>query len=362
MAALHISYHDGTQNFGSFAGLKRARPELYQNTLARFNAVADQLRRLPQSLDEADPDLLFFSDSTSIRCAEGETPCRSLDAYLARATGRRVCSLQDGAYSFLLYNELFALLPQAKKPIPALITVNLRSFSEEWLLRPSYLFPDIRAVIRCLTGELPFAAALEQYFLCTATDFMRNETLAFKNRTSGMAEGPPQTIGHILEGRHRDVRLSLEFFYCYSPGQATACLADLLRPFRTLAAKGYIPCAYLTPINYEAILELCSHPAQERYAANVHCLAEALRQECAVFADCSNLLGVDAFMDLSEHLFAPAKEALANRLAHRLAPLCSAPPGAPPQALRLDNSLLRAITPQEIEAAAKLVQAERMTT
>ncbi len=360
MSALRITYYEENRRIGNFAALKRERPDLFQTALARFEDVAAALRRLGDDLAAADPDLILFSDSTSIRCAQGENPCVSLDEHLARALSRRVVSVQNNAYSFLLYNELFTLLPPARRPVPALMTVNMRVFSEEWFLRPSYLFPDIRAVIRYLAGELSFSAALEQYFLCTATDFMREETRTFKSRASAMYPNENKTIGYILEGRHRDVRLSLEFFYCYPPAWAESNVAALLRPLQTLSGKGYLPCAYLTPVNYEAILEFCGHEARAEYAATVRLLARALQKECAAFADCSSLLGVGAFMDLAEHLYAPAKKALANKLAESLSPLLPPPaPGKTPEAAPLDVSLLKVILPAEMEAAAQCIQAKR---
>ncbi len=323
----------------SFDELPSVCPDEFAAARRDFQALSEQLRSLLNRLAEPEHDLFFWGDSTLDVSLEEEDRT-TLSGLLAEKSACRVLDVSGPAYSFLLYRRLFAHLGDGGGRV-LVLPWNLRSFSEEWLPRPSYAFPQAMAALDFMSaaGECEKRAAFEDYFIATRTDALLLETLRYKESTPFFITTHP----------HKGV-----LYYCYPASAISGRLSVLRGLLRALRAKNYRVFSYLLPINYFGLKELCSAGEHAALMRNIGLLSGFLSAESNLFADFSRTVETEHF-EMVEHLFHQGRALLAGKLQDALGTL----PGFAGRGVgwsKCDTSLLRPILPEEMNLAARRIK------
>lgn len=101
-------------------------------------------------------DVLYFGDSTIRFTGKDDKDKRGIDEFFKEFSGLSVCTIASPGFNSVLFSEYVQLLSKTRyKPRLVVLTVNLRSFSETGVQRPTALFPLRQIYTRHRCGK-PF--------------------------------------------------------------------------------------------------------------------------------------------------------------------------------------------------------------
>ncbi|WP_428561344.1 MAG: hypothetical protein ACP59X_18730 [Solidesulfovibrio sp. DCME] len=296
---------------------------------AYHNAVALGFR---DALRGGRVEAFFCNDSVMGGHTDDEART-TIAAMLGPAVGLDIYPVSGAGYAAVLYREYAGLAATAaKKPRLAIIGVNLRSFSDDWLFTPRWVYAATAAYLRLLAAP-PTPADLPGWLGRGKADpdaFWRQRTdrpqagheALFARLNAGrdalLAAAPP---GLSPDEAGRRTHFINNYMTQITPDHPM--LAALSETAQRLARAGVPTVFYLTPIDVEGGRQLVGEALVANVAANSQCIAETLRGQGATCLDLSALLPTDRFVDREyacEHLDLAGRRRVAEALAQALAP------------------------------------------
>lgn len=248
----------------------------------------DILESIAREFDCGDscPQIAYFGDSTVLRVADEDRDRRSTAEMLATGlAGRaRVLELSHGAYHMgVYYHMMSAFRITRMRPRLLVIPINMRSFSPQWYLRPSWEFKAEIGLLRRYYSGKGLRTRYKKTDGNTGYEEIRVEYPLSNLRTIGEFEklrlskpdSPPQQ-----EQRRRE--LFVYFFLC--PLSSGHPLLVKLREVVELARVLRIGVLfYMTPINVEAARDSVGSEFDDYFSRNLRVVEDALAREKCVF-------------------------------------------------------------------------------
>ncbi len=312
---------------------------------AYHNAVALRFR---DTLQNGPVSVIYCNDSVMGGHTDDE-PRTTIAEMLGRATGLDIQPISGAGYTAVLFREYAGLVARsANRPRLAIIAVNLRSFSDDWLFTPRWIYAATTAYLRLLAAP-PSPADLPDWLRQGKADpdaFWRRRTdrpqaghdALFARLNAGrdalLAAAPP---GLSPEDASRRTHFINNYMTQITPDHPM--LAALAETARRLARAGVPVLFYLTPIDVEGGRQLVGEALVANVAANSRFLAQALTGAGAACLDLSGLLPADRFVDREyacEHLDLAGRRRVAEALAPALSAFAATaatarlPPAPPP--------------------------------
>jgi hypothetical protein len=315
---------------------------LIQLTLIRPNrSVSKDVQRLTSSLS-ANPDIVYFGDSSNASVAEADVDRRPIAACLADSFGAsRVCSLDGPAYHAEVYEACIdLLLRRGLHPQAVIIPINLRSLSPEWHLRPEYQFTKLKR-------ELDYADHLLYRAASPLIDFLRIYDDEPISRTA--FEKSPVYCGTEVMGCVREfenpsyehvtpeaTRNKFIFHYMYELQPEHDKLAAFVRIAQKLRDARITAVFYITPIDVETGERFLPGQFREQVTANIGVIQNELAPHQTPVIDLAFALPPRDFVWQrypNEHLCSTGRTFVADKLAEVLQPLAEDPSRVGPREL-----------------------------
>jgi hypothetical protein len=265
------------------------------------------------------------------------------DDVLQKYINTNIVSFHGGAYSFLLYTNILDIFPSyttTKKNTRKIIMipVNMRTFSDEWFIRPSYSFMQVNPSVKYIAGESIIEQFID-YFEYQYSNILLSQTEEYNNTVSCVnIVKNDNTIMEIydrlklLEGSE-NIGASFKFYYCYPSHILNERSMKLIETGKKIKNKGYIPIFYITPINYELI----KYNDYFLFENNVNLLKNILKLNKFYVIDMSIFLEQKFFTEC-EHLTANGIIKVVQKLAENI------------KVKTLEKSLLKRINTMSIRA------------
>ncbi len=300
----------------------------------------DILERIAREFDSGDscPEIAYLGDSTVLRIADEDRDRRSTAEMLATdLSGRaRVLELSHGAYHMGIYYHMVSTFRVTRKrPRVVVIPVNMRSFSPQWYLRPSWEFQaEIGLLHRYCSGK-----GLRLRYRRTEASNGYEQTRVEYPMTS------LQTIGEFeklrlskpdspaqQEERRRELFV---YFFLHPISEGHPLLVKLTETVGLARALGLKIVFYMTPINTTAALKSVGREFEQHFSRNLQVVKDALTAEkCFLTAngqsegndccdnpivcmDLSQSLGSDCFFhdgSIDEHLNERGRRFVSKRI------------------------------------------------
>ena len=300
--------------------------------------LPEQILALEQQL-RAGVDIVYLGDSTLIY-PEGEPTIPELLRDLI--PNHTVGDVAHPAYQLDLYERYVNYLVEHKAQVEAvIIPINMRSFSPEWDLRPTYQFEREKTILTygpllstlfyrlfdtfglfdspisqddfleatVFNGDQPVGEVAEFEELI-GTEAERFET--DKNDFAYYAGLPSQDNLEALQG-------TLVYYYMYSLDRHHRKIQSLQTTSRLLIDNGIRPIFYITPINYELGESHIGELFHERVAENTAVIERVLRRKDVDVLNLIFDLEAYNFVD-TEHLTENGKTYVAEALAAAIEP------------------------------------------
>lgn len=278
--------------------------------------------------DLYDSDAILLGDSVIEYTETGDRHPDSIAKILCQQLRTRLYSFSGGSFSYLLWNRIISKatehsefghkIREALKGKLIIIPINLRSFSDEWYLRPSYQYSYIETIlsdsidINSFTfnyfsshlkemTELYYSGNLDKEFnpeLYAQLDLIKQK--------SGGGESPiVRDVYNFFKSNREAYSTQYAFYYGYNLN--TKRLEEFLKLDCLInGLESVTPLYYITPVNYQ----LMSDKTQERLDKNIALIKRSLDR--MVF-DYSHLVVKEHFYD-KEHLRFDGRKSLANKL------------------------------------------------
>jgi len=287
------------------------------------------LARIVGDFDRGHPcsDVVFLGDSTVLRVANEDQDRRSTAEMLAGdlSGAARVLELSHGAYHMAIYYHMVNTLRVTRQqPRLIIVPINMRSFSPQWYLRPSWQFaPEIRLLRKYYSGQ-----GLRLRYKKARTGKLEGEyrkTRVVYPMSSVRTVGPFEELrlnnpDSATEQEKRRKELFIYFFL--HPISESHPLLMKLREMVELAQMLRIRMLfYITPINVEAAIRSVGQEFERYFSMNVKIVEDAFAEQKCVFVkdtegndlcdsltaytDYSRALGSDCFFhteSIDEHL------------------------------------------------------------
>ena len=250
----------------------------------------DILERIEEDFDSGSSgsDVVFLGDSTVLRVSNEDRDRRSTAEMLAAAlpAETRVLELSHGAYHIGVYYHIISTFRVTRKrPRLIVIPINMRCFSPQWYLRPSWEFrAEIRLLRRYYSGKgrrLRYRKAEVdggyektevQYPLTNLRTIGEFEALRVNKPDSSTQQ----------ERRRRELFIYF-FLHPLSPGHPFLVkLRETVELARSLRIGVLF---YLTPINVEAALRSVGGEFERLFSMNVKVVKDALAEQKCVFVN-----------------------------------------------------------------------------
>lgn len=326
------------------AGATMPDADAQQNVFldAYHNAVALKFR---DALQQGAVSVFYCNDS--VMGGHGDAEARDTIAeMLDGLTGLDIYPVSGAGYTAVLFREYAGLVAKAKKkPRLAIISVNLRSFSDDWLFTPRWEYAATTAYLRLL-AEPPSPADLPSWIVSGQWDpaaYWQGRTqqsapsyaALFEELNAGrealLAAPPPGLSPEELDRRRHFIENYMTHVTPEHP-----MLGYLLDTAHRLERAGVAVLFYLTPIDVEGGRQLVGEALPANVAANSHVIMDALARSGASCLDLTALLPEDRFVDREyacEHLDLAGRRRVAGALAGAVKSLGAAatrpvPPGA----------------------------------
>lgn len=307
-------------------------------------------------------DILYLGDSTLIHPVGEPTIPDILRGLLANYT---IGDVAHPAYNLDLYERYVNYLVTNKYQVEAvIIPINMRSFSPEWDLRPSYQFEREKTILT-YGPELStlfyrpfdtfglFDSPISQDEFQEATVFNGDqpvgEVAEFEALIGLEAEntGSDKTDfayyeGLPSEGEVEALKGTLIYYYMYGLDYHHRKIQSLIATSRLLTENGIKPIFYITPINYQLGERYLGQTFRQRVTANTDVVEQVLRRKGVDVLNLVFDLEAYNFVD-TEHLTENGKTYVAKRLAAAIEP---PKPDRQPD-LTLDDAATPRVTPLE---------------
>jgi len=300
--------------------------------------VPAEIGQFEQSLEER-VDILYLGDSTLWHPLGSQTTAQMLQEYFPAST---VGELSHAAYNLDLYQHYVRRLVAYSKthdymPQLVIMPINMRSFSPEWDLRPSYQFTQEKVVLdygvtlaRLFGRPINIFGGFEPSittddFLATAiysttgvvgtvADFeaaLGNFELAEQENAQFIYYAEPPAEGEIEN--------TLIYYYMQPLTPEHRKLQSMLAIVEQLQEQGIKLLFYITPVDVE-LGDVYLGPAfRERFSANVAVVQQLLAEHNVPLLDLAYALPAFYFSD-TEHLQQDGKRQIAEALAQQLDP------------------------------------------
>ena len=308
-----------------------------QRADAYHNAMALAFR---DALQKGEVAAVYFNDSVMGGHNDDE-PRTTIATLLGDRRGLSIHPVSGPGYAATLFREYAAIIAQAEqRPRLAIISINLRAFSDDWFFTPRGMYASTGDYLRLLAtpptlADVPAWLASEErdpavwWAARTRRDASGHETLfreinARRNRlmaapTPGL---PPE------EAKRR--QLFIKHYMTDIPPDHPM-IGDLLDTAATLSRAGVTTLFYLTPIDVEGGMSLVGGEFAATASDNARRVAKALTEAGADCLDLSAQLPEDRFVDRDyacEHLNLAGRRQVAEALAAHLAKTAKPAAGA----------------------------------
>jgi hypothetical protein len=274
------------------------------------------------------PDVLYLGDSVVERISHNDFDKRNLGQIVAaNLEGKlQVAYISHGAYHMgVFYGLICALEKMRGRPGIVVLPVNIRSFSPQWDLSPSYQFErEIQAIEDYIAnpegaiatipiGKVVGIQSLFESFDATpinypCTEF--NHVGQFRKIIKSNPESEEQ----------REFRLRQIFIFHYMHPLTTSHrkVVQLNNILHVLTNMGIAVLVYVAPINYQAGEKYVGNEFLSSLASNVKIVLDAIMPYTAasrvLFLDCNTMFASQYFFredEATEHLNQTGRNALA---------------------------------------------------
>lgn len=275
--------------------------------------VSPSLERVRQVI-EPRPEVFLLSDSVLGFRQENDGDSLG-DRIVSGLPGVRVGAWDGAGYTPELHSAVLEYaLRQGYRPAAVVVSVNLRSFSELWDLRPQYQYSEMRARIK--VGDFLIQGLqrpLSSYGIYAALEGVPRGEREFHELELERDGRRLGRMDRILASQDRKTLFSALYLYALDPGhrkvRALRAIAERCRSER-------IPLRiYVTPIDVDAGEREWGEGFRARIARNVAVLRDSLATQGAVLEDWSGLLRSEHFSYgafPNEHLNGAGRELLAR--------------------------------------------------
>ncbi|MEN6576473.1 MAG: hypothetical protein ABFD90_09025 [Phycisphaerales bacterium] len=248
----------------------------------------DILESIAREFDRGDscPEIVYFGDSTILRISDEDRDRRSTaDMLAADLSGKaRVLELSHGAYHMGIYYHMVNTFRITRtRPRLLVIPINMRSFSPQWYLRPSWEFKAEIGLLRRYYSRKGLRTRYRKADVATGYEETRVECPLTNLRTIGEFEtlrlsSPPASP----QREQRRKELFAYFFLCpISDGHPLLVkLREMVKLARMLRI---VVLFYMTPINVEAASDSVGPEFDHYFSRNLQVVRAALAEEGCVF-------------------------------------------------------------------------------
>jgi hypothetical protein len=295
---------------------------------AYHNAVALVFR---DALHKGDVAAVYFNDSVMGGHNDDE-PRTTIATLLGDLSGLSFRPVSGPGYAATLFREYAAVIAQAnKRPRLAVVSINLRAFSDDWFFTPRWMYAATVDYLRLLAkpptlSDVPAWLASGEddpavwWAARTRRDASGHEALfqAINARRNRLMAAP--TPGLSPEAAKRRQLFIKHYMTDITPTHPM--IGHLLDTAATLSRAGVTTLFYLTPIDVEGGMSLVGEEFAATASANAKRVAQALAEAGVDCLDLSALLPEDRFVDRDyacEHLDLAGRRRVAEALAAHLA-------------------------------------------
>jgi hypothetical protein len=291
---------------------------------AYHNAVAFNFMN---ALNRGDISVFYCNDSV-MGGHNDEEKRTTIAEMLEKLSGMNIYPVSGAGYTAVLFRDYAGLVAKARqRPHLAIISVNLRSFSDDWLFTPRWEYAATAAYLRLLADEAslgdmlhwvwsgqqdPAAFWLDRARL-TATPYGELFQRLNGRRDALLAEAAP---GLSPEDLSRRTHFINNYMTQISPDHPM--LGYLSDTAHRLTQAGVDVLFYLTPIDIQGGAQLVGKEFAATVADNSHIIVQTLRAAGAACLDLTTLLPQDRFVDREyacEHLDLEGRRRVAEALA-----------------------------------------------
>jgi hypothetical protein len=265
------------------------------------------------SLETFQGDLVWFGDSTLLRCAREDRDLRSVCALCANTKGLKILQIAGSGY----HVEVFRDLLRVARPVSTrrwVVCLNVRSFLPQWQLNPQWHHGSDGMFLPALVGERTLLHTADEYrsMLVQVPGFGSRSLVEYLL----IAESSPRDTSLISQR----LRFLFGVHYGIAIESANPRIAALRELAAMLEAREAQVLYYFTPLNIDA-LRRYAHPDVEIILdANLDMLRQAVLAGGASGAEIRNYArAIDSFgffaPDIpNEHLNERGRKLLAGQI------------------------------------------------
>ncbi|HND50237.1 MAG TPA: hypothetical protein PLL95_16840 [Anaerolineales bacterium] len=276
-------------------------------------------------------DILYLGDSVVERISWHDTDKRTLDQMTADflPNGIRLMSIARAAYHFRIYYHLLNVLQSMRnRPQLVILPINMRCFSPQWDLNPSWQFEEEIQYLKAYSATRRVPAIRINAEALTFSEAERNLELdlPFTDMTriwqflDLINNTPPDPEGKFQ--RRRQIYI---FHYLNALRSNHRRLQDLARILDLLDELNIQVLMYSTPVNYQGAIRHVGEGFVDGIRGNMATLLSVihpyLREGQVCFFDLQEYLTSDDFFhvdEMTEHLNQSGRLKLAQRLASEI--------------------------------------------
>ncbi len=300
-----------------------------KSLLPRRSQRYQELARLVAQFDsKSPPDILLLGDSVTERISRLDKDKRSLgDLVTAKfKEWHRLLCISHSAYHMEVYRALLDVLRTTQhKPSLVILPINMRSFSPQWHLEPSWQFDSELGLLEKYLSDshraIPFLDSIdttsEQYEAFDATDVEYPCTSLDRiGQFRLVISAKPQTAEQF-NFRKKQIFI---FHYLHKLKTYHPRVRSLAQISRMLREMKIALLCYVTPLNYQAGNRFVGGMFSELVQKNVKVISQSLPSNLGretQWLDLSMCLGSDQFFnhdDPTEHLNEHGRDWLSSEI------------------------------------------------
>ncbi len=272
------------------------------------------------------PAVLFFGDSVAERTSRDDQDIRTLSEFVKANLEDKfeVASISYSAFNIkIFYYFIKALEKMKNRPQTVILPINMRSFSPQWDLEPSWQFShEIDCINSFITDQEQTTFNIERESIST------EEYNAFDSLSVKYPLSPLDKIGQFrllinakpATDEQRKFRLSQIFIFHYNYPLSIdhPKISFLEKALELLNRMNISVFTYITPINIESGIKYVGNEFSESIDSNIKVVKTVIKKHQAKgnisFIDCSKILTPDHFFHedtLTEHLNEAGRKKLA---------------------------------------------------
>ena len=250
----------------------------------------DVLQKLLDSFntDATPPDVLLFGDSVYQRVANEDIDRRKLVEMVpdALAPHYRVLPITRQSYHPRFYYQIIrAIEVMRNRPSVVILPVNIRSFSPQWDLRPSWQYSEEIEALESFVANPAGGAVRIKQRLKNETTLAEEE--AYRSTPVAYALSPFRTIGEFLDiidsqtltEEDKAFRKKQIFIFHYmhpldDSHRNFIALKEMLNLLQRLKIRALF---YITPINMEAGIRIVGQEFKEQVQANIRLISDLIQ-------------------------------------------------------------------------------------